>query len=98
MKRGFITEANKKGQIVIPKKIRDALDIKSNTLLNVVKRGEGVYIYPISDIISKSSTEKSYLKILEKTQGAWSDGDWDKTRKKRRKAELKASKKRKESW
>ncbi len=98
MKRGYITKTNKKGQIVIPKKIRTSLDINSETLVNIIKRGEGVYIYPISDLIPRTNTEKSYLETLKKTKGSWSNEDWDKIKKKKRKVELKASKKRKKEW
>lgn len=97
MKRGFITKTNKKGQIVIPKKLREALNIKNEALVNLVKRGKGIYIYPVSDIISEADTEKSYPKILKETRGTWTK-NWSKTRKQRRETELKASKKRKKSW
>lgn len=98
MKIGTITQVNQKGQIVIPKKIRDDLGIDTNVLLNLVLRGKGMYIYPVDEIITKTEQENSYVKILQKTQGAWANDDWDKTRKRRRKIELKASEKRKKTW
>ncbi len=67
MKIGTVTKANKKGQLVIPKEIRDELNIKQGTPLNIVQRGEGVYIYPISAVVTKAEEEKSYLEILRKT-------------------------------
>lgn len=99
MKVGFIAEPNKKGQIVIPKKLRDALGITPQTSLNLVLRGGGIYIYPIDEVVAKVESESPYLNILEKTQGAWADDkSWDKTEKRRRKIELAASLRRKRAW
>jgi len=99
MKVGFIAEPNKKGQIVIPKQIRDTLGITANVSLNIILRGEGMYIYPIKRVITKE--ESDLLKVLEKTQGAWADSDWkefDKREKQRRRLELKEAKKAKNAW
>lgn len=98
MKVGVITQTNQKGQIVIPKHFRETLGIKSSVLLNLMLRGGGIYIQPVDEVITKTEKEPSYVKILEKTQGAWAGDDWDKTRKKKRKIELAASKRRKKSW
>lgn len=98
MKVGIITKPNKKGQIVIPKKMREALGIDANVSLNVILRGEGIYIYPVKEVITKGEGESSYIKILQKTQGAWTEEDWDSLRKKRTKTELLASKRRKQAW
>lgn len=100
MKVGFIAEPNKKGQIVIPKQIRDALRITADVSLNIILRGEGMYIYPIKRIVTKEE-EPDLLKVLEKTQGAWANSDWkefDKREKIRRRLELKAAKKAKNAW
>ena len=99
MNIGVIVKPNQKGQIVIPKEIRDELDITENTHLNIVVRGEGVYIYPIDEVLTKVESESPYLTILKKTQGAWADDkSWDKTEKRRRKIELAASLSRKKTW
>lgn len=98
MKVGIITKPNQKGQIVIPKKMREALGIDSNVSLNLILRGGGIYIYPLKEVITRGERESSYLDILQKTQGAWAREDWDSLRKKRRKAELTASKKRRRTW
>lgn len=99
MKIGIISEPNKKGQIVIPKKFRDALGITSETPLNLVLRGGGMYVYPITRVMVKTEEEQDLLKVLDRTQGAWGDDKtWDKTEKKRRKIELEASLKRKKAW
>lgn len=42
--------------------------------------------------------ESSYRNILKKTAGKWKGEDWEETRKKRSKIELKASKKNKRAW
>lgn len=83
MNIGFIVEPNKKGQIVIPKKIRDDLNINSQTPLNIVQRGEGIYIYPIEEVTYRFEQESSYADILEKTRGAWADEKgWEEREKK----------------
>ncbi|NQU82600.1 MAG: AbrB/MazE/SpoVT family DNA-binding domain-containing protein [Parcubacteria group bacterium] len=73
MKIGIITKPNEKGQIVIPKKIRDALGIDKDTYLNLVVKDNSVYLYPISDVLirDKNKKEDSYYKTLEKTKGKW---------------------------
>lgn len=99
MKVGTIVEANKKGQIVIPKQFRNALGITPQTPLNLVLRGEGIYMYPIDEVLTKAEGKSSFLKILERTQGAWADDkSWDKTEKRRRKIEQASSLKRKNAW
>jgi len=98
MKVGAITTPNQKGQIVIPKKMRESLGITPNVSLNLMLRGNGLYIQPIKEVLVESEDEDSYQELLKKTQGKWKDEDWQDLRKKRKKIELKASKKRKEKW
>ena len=98
MKFGYISEPNSKGQIVIPKKLRDDLGITQDTPLQIVQRGEGIYIYPIEGVETKYNTESSFAQILEKTRGTWAGDDWVKTEKKRRQIELKAARLRKRTW
>ena len=64
----------------------------------IIVRGQGIYLYPISEVIGPVDTENSYLEILKKTKGAWHNDNWEETVKARRKIELKAAKKRKELW
>lgn len=94
---GTIVKPNQKGQIVIPKEYRDELAIDSDMFLNLVMRGKGIYIYPVSGVITDAESEGSYLKVLERTQGKWNE-NWEDIRKKRRRIELSASKRRKNSW
>ena len=98
MKIGIISKPNTKGQIVIPKVMREALGIDANRQVNIVMRGDGIYIYPIAQIVAKGENVSSYSKLLEKTQGAWAGDDWDAMEAKRRKIELRASKRMRRSW
>ncbi|OHA64439.1 MAG: hypothetical protein A2940_02305 [Candidatus Wildermuthbacteria bacterium RIFCSPLOWO2_01_FULL_48_29] len=97
MKVGKITKASQKGQIVIPKEYRDALSVREGTPLHISLKGQGIYIEPVEGIIHREEGNEAYLKLLEKTKGAWAGDDWEETEKKRRKIELAASKRRK-TW
>ena len=97
MKVGEITTTNEKGQLVIPKAMRDFLGIEPKTPLNLILRGEGIYLYPIEEVISRGERESSYLDTLLKTQGAWAGDDFTYLEK-RKKVEAAASKRRKQSW
>ena len=98
MKIGTITTTNAKGQIVIPKKMRDALGITEQAVLNVILADGGIYIYPVQDVMSSVKGESSYASLLEKTKGAWQGDDWGATQAKRAATELKASESRKNAW
>lgn len=99
MKVGIIIKPNQKGQIVIPKEIRRSLGIGTHTSLNMIQRGQGVYLYPIRGVIDYSKGESSYSAILGRTKGAWKGEDYaESLEKKKRNIELQASKKRKQLW
>ncbi len=99
MKVGILTKPNEKGQIVIPKEIRDVLGVGPETQLHITTRGRGIYIYPIQDIIPVSDdANSSYAVILEKTKGKWASTKWGKARAIRKRVELKASLNRKKEW
>jgi len=99
MKVVNVTTTNQKGQLVIPKEMRDKLGIDSSVPLNLVLRDNGIYIAPIEAVITKAEKEETYLDLLAKTKGGWSkSGDWEETREKRKKIELKASEERKKKW
>jgi len=98
MKVGSFTTTNDKGQLVIPKEMRDALGIDSSVTLNLVLAGNGIYVYPVEEFITKSETENSYAYLLEKTKGKWADENWDEVEQNRSKIELEASKSRKNQW
>ena len=92
-----ITKPNTKGQVVIPKEMRDKLGITPKTSLHVTLGEDGIHMYPVDGIIEKRAVEGSYLKILEKTQGSWTE-DWSTIRKKRGNIEKVASRRRKRAW
>lgn len=98
MKVGTVATTNDKGQLVIPKEMRDALGIDSGATLNLVLAGKGIYVYPVEEFITKSETESSYLQLLKKTKGTWAGEEWDELRQKRSEIELRASESRKDQW
>ena len=98
MKVGSFTSTNDKGQLVIPKDMRDALGIDSKVTLSLVLVGNGIYVYPVEEFITKSETESSYLHLLEKTRGTWDNENWDELQQKRSEIELRASESRKSQW
>ena len=98
MNIGNIVEPNNKGQIVIPKQVREALGISPQTLLNLVVRGKGIYLYPVEGVITERESESAYIKLLEQTQGSWANDDWEKQEKKISEIESDASRKNKQPW
>lgn len=98
MKIGTITRINQKGQIVIPKKIRTALNITPNMTLNLILEEKGISLYPIDEVTIKTEKESSYLDLLRKTQGTWKEENWTPIRKQKRQLEISASKRRKKVW
>jgi AbrB family looped-hinge helix DNA binding protein len=100
MNIGVFTKPNEKGQIVIPKEMRDELGITSDVTLNLSVSGKGIYIALVDAFISKQDREESYVKLLEKTQGGWgSDTTKDLEQEQQRRAvELKASEERNKAW
>ena len=97
MNIGTIIKPNQKGQIVIPKTMRDKLHITEDVPLHIVARGNGIYIYPVPRGLGSDDKKDAYIKILKKTQGTWVE-DWDTLQKQRRGIELEASKRRKKTW
>lgn len=102
MNIGTIVTPNIKGQIVIPKKIRDQLNITQDTSLNIVNDGKTIHIYPVKGVTTVSEFDNGALyAALKKTQGAWANEDWeeyDKEEKKRKKIEILATKRNKKAW
>lgn len=95
MKVEYFASTNLKGQVVIPKKLRDDLNISSSVLLHILKRGNGFYVYPIKEVIGLDPIDTSYLDILSKTKGSW---DSDSSLGNKSNIELKASQARKQAW
>lgn len=97
-----IVTPNEKGQIVIPKSIRNKLGITKHTSLQIRAVGEDILIQPLVGVVVKADVKERnaiLLEVLKTTAGAWSDDkDWPKIEKSRRKIELAASRKNKAAW
>jgi bifunctional DNA-binding transcriptional regulator/antitoxin component of YhaV-PrlF toxin-antitoxin module len=89
---------NKKGQVVIPKKMRDDLGIDFTVALALQLVGKSIVLSPIESVITKAETENSYLEVLRATKGAWANSPKEKNALQKRKLELDASKRRKREW
>jgi hypothetical protein len=74
------------------------LGITANVTLNMSQAGQGIYIYPVEEFITKSDRESSYVDLLKKTKGSWGNEPEDKIDQKRHELEVKASDSRKNSW
>ena len=99
MKIGVITQTNTKGQIVIPKKMRDELGITVGSHLHLLVQDNGIYMRPVNDVVHRGESAQDYYAALKKTQGSWAGDDWKATETKRSKIELSAAKKAKQaSW
>lgn len=100
MKIGKLTHTNSKGQLVIPQEYRELLGINSNVTLNIVLQKTGIFIQPIEKVIPEVAGEDMYFQTLKKTLGSWNNNSEQekKTEQEKRKLELNASKKRKQSW
>lgn len=94
MKIQHMTKPNEKGQIVIPKDLRDELGINAKVFLHLVKKGPGIYIYPVEEVTGSFDTVDSFAAILAKTRGGWGPASAEEKRRERaqRALELKASK------
>lgn len=90
MNIGTITTMGAKGQIVIPHKMRKALDITESTPLQVVQIGGSISIHPLQSVARLADGGNAYLKVLEKTRGAWAgQPDYYKAYRKREKIRAK---------
>ena len=100
MNIGVFTKPNEKGQILIPKEMRDQLGITSDATLNLTMTGKGIYIALVDSFITKGDREDSYSKLLEKTKGGWGKQTKEEALQEWgvRELELKASEERKKIW
>lgn len=99
MNLGVITYPNQKGQVVIPKRMRDELGFAPGLAINIIPRDNGVYLFPMDTPSDKTADETTaFLKVLDKTAGSWANDDWPETEKRRRKIELAAARRRKKAW
>ncbi len=70
MNTATITE---KGQITIPKKIRDALNLKPSDKIIFVRRGNAIILKPVADVINirgvlKTEKSQDASEVREQTQ------------------------------
>lgn len=94
----IVTKPNSKGQIVIPKKFREQLDINEEVLLSLIIQGNGVFISPLKRSTFTSDSKQIFQEVLKMTAGAWKGDDWDVTEQKRQQIELQAANERKTAW
>lgn len=100
MKIGEISRPNSKGQIVIPKRFRDELGITADVPVHIIKRGHGLYLYPIRDVTDASAAlnDGAYVHVLKRTQGAWSGDNWPATASRQSRIEKRSAQKGKRAW
>ncbi|NCN06310.1 MAG: AbrB/MazE/SpoVT family DNA-binding domain-containing protein [Candidatus Pacebacteria bacterium] len=99
MKIQTIVQPNQKGQIVIPKAIRQQLGITSNTQLHLVSSASSFVITPLTNTtFPKLLENQTYADVLEETKGAWANDSWPETQKSRDNIERIAADKPKKAW
>jgi len=69
----FSSTITQKGQVTIPKKIRDALNLKPNDQVVFVRRGDSIILKPVKEILSlrgsiKVKQPQEFSKIRIETQ------------------------------
>lgn len=95
MKVGYLLNTNSKGQLVIPARVREQLQINEQVPLQLVVKDQVIHIVPVTAVFTKETTAPSYLDVLKQTQGSWQA---DSASPNRTKLELKASARRKAAW
>ncbi len=101
MNIGTIVTPNIKGQIVIPKKIRDDLNISAGQLFNVIVSNGGIHMYPVNEVVTQEETDNkraALLQILKNTRGILKGKPYYKNEKAMRKLELEEARERKRAW
>lgn len=101
-----IIYSNSKGQITIPKRLRQELEINEKTPLATIGSAGKLILTPIESVNPKTrpwtpQRNKKLLEALLATKGSWSEEDgkaWDEMRKRRRRIELAAARKNRAAW
>lgn len=91
----LLTQPNQKGQIVIPKVLRDEMHIGEHTPLAISRQGDGLFLVPIHDIVTTKGVPSTYHALLRETRGAWGKKEELSDSKA---FEFKASTRRKQPW
>lgn len=99
-----IVYPNIKGQVIIPKRLREEMDIDENTPLAPVREAGRLVYVPVDKfqprpephhVIEKTEIYQGWKRI----QGVWADDkSWPAVRKQRREIELEASRRRMKGW
>jgi len=86
--------------MVIPKAAREKLGIAEGTLLQVVVRAQGLYLYPVKTLAKTEDSHQAFIKLLKSTAGAWGPPTKEEIKKEkhRHKLEIEASKRRQKAW
>ncbi len=92
-----IVTPNTKGQIVIPKAMREALGITTDSQLYLSVKDQTLCIQPVVSSMS-AKPDKTYAEILAETQGGWAGDNWPTEEAERRKIELAATERAKKAW
>ncbi|PIR43786.1 AbrB family transcriptional regulator [candidate division WWE3 bacterium CG10_big_fil_rev_8_21_14_0_10_32_10] len=58
----FTTTVTQKGQVTIPKKMRDALGIEKYGMVKVIKKRNYIKLKPITDIVEMAGFLDKYIK------------------------------------
>lgn len=101
MNMGLVAQPNAKGQMVIPKKIRDKFAITEKTFLNISVNDHGFFVHPIDKIEQEHDINREvFLAFLKTNRGRWGKATKEglAKEKRQRKLELEASKRRKQAW
>ena len=95
---------NAKGQVTLPKKLRDQLDIQPTTPLAPSLSGNQIILTPIVSVQAKPAPQSKAKQAQlynswKKLQGTWAnDHTWEKTSQNRHALELKASSQKRQGW
>lgn len=92
-----IVSSNAKGQIVIPKAMREVLGITADSQLYLSVKDQTLCIQPFVSSMS-AKRDKTYAEILAETRGGWAGDNWPAEEAKYHRIELAASKKAKKAW
>ena len=69
----LLSTITQKGQITVPKKIRDALELKTNDQVVFVQRGDNIIIKPVKNVLSirgsvKVNGEQDFSSVRKHTK------------------------------
>jgi AbrB family looped-hinge helix DNA binding protein len=83
-----IASTNTKGQLVIPKSIREALGIRPNAPVRIAVCENAVHIEPLVDVVPLRKHASKLMRVLRETQGAWGSASTQETTNDKKQAAL----------